>query len=115
MNLNLTSDSAPQALGAGDPPQNFIPGSKADDLAPPPTNVTAAANISDSKSPLPDVGSSAQPAPPTVHDIETIAYRTTVKHPSVVTLRPLRAMMTHQNRLQPEPLNQKKRRLQKLL
>ena len=69
--VTSNGDSAPQALGAGDPPQNLIPGSKADDLASPPTNVTAAANISNSKSPLPDVGSSAQPAPPTVHDMET--------------------------------------------
>ena len=75
MNLRDSTKSAKFAQEhTANPPQELITGSKADDLGPPDNNhqsIASTNNISDSVPPQPDGGNPTQPAPPTVHDMET--------------------------------------------
>ena len=75
MNLRDSTKSAKFAQEhTANPPRELITGSKADDLGPPDNNhqsIASTNNISDSVPPQPDGGNPTQPAPLTVHDMET--------------------------------------------
>ena len=121
MNLIDSTKSAKFAQEhTANPPQELITGSKADDLGPPDNNhqsIASTNNISDSVPPQLDGGNPTQPAPPPQQFMiwRLITHRTMIKHPRIVTLCPLHVTMTRHNRILPQRLNHKKRRLQKLL